>query len=209
MNQILKLTMEDIAIVIKALDFASHRHRNQFRKGAEKIPYINHPIQVANLLVNDGGENDPVLIAAAILHDVIEDTVGNATERQELINEMSGIFNKEIMSVSLEVTDDKTLEKKVRKQLQIDDANHKSVRAKKLKIADKIMNVRDITNNPPSDWPIERIIEYLDWSEKVVAGLRGVNIRLENLFDESLEIGRSKYQLINNSLNDKDNKNKF
>jgi len=201
--------MEDIAIVIKALDFASHRHRNQFRKGAEKIPYINHPIQVANLLVNDGGENDPVLIAAAILHDVIEDTVGNATERQELINEMSGIFNKEIMSVSLEVTDDKTLEKKVRKQLQIDDANHKSVRAKKLKIADKIMNVRDITNNPPSDWPIERIIEYLDWSEKVVAGLRGVNIRLENLFDESLEIGRSKYQLINNSLNDKDNKNKF
>ena len=201
--------MEDIAIVMKALEFALHRHRNQFRKGAEKIPYINHPIQVANLLVNDGGENDPVLIAAAILHDVIEDTVDNATDKQELINEMSEIFIKEIISVTLEVTDDKTLEKKVRKQLQVDDANHKSVRAKKLKIADKIMNVRDITNNPPSDWTIERIIEYLDWSEKVVAGLRGVNIQLENLFDESLEIGRSKYQLINNTLNDKDNKNKF
>ena len=209
MNQILKLTMEDIAIVMKALNFASHRHRNQFRKGARKIPYINHPIQVANLLVNDGGENDSVLIAAAFLHDVIEDTVDNATERQELINEMSDIFNKEIMSVTLEVTDDKTLEKKVRKQLQIEDADHKSVRAKKLKIADKIMNIRDITNNPPSDWPIERIIEYLDWSEKVVAGLRGVNIRLEYLFDESLKIGRSKYQLIDNTLNDKDNKNKF
>lgn len=188
--------MEDIGIILKALDFAAKRHRNQFRKGAEKIPYINHPIQVANLLVNEGGENDTVLICAAILHDVIEDTVENVEERQELIDEISEIFGKEILSVTLEVTDDKTLEKKVRKQLQIEEANHKSVNAKKLKIADKIMNVIDITNNPPSDWPMERLIEYLDWSEKVVAGLRGVNLRLEDLFNKCLAKGREKYRSI-------------
>ena len=185
--------MEDIGIILKALDFAAGRHRNQFRKGTEKIPYINHPIQVANLLVNEGGENDPVLICAAMLHDVIEDTVENVEERQQLADEISKIFGKEILSVTLEVTDDKTLEKKVRKQLQVDEANHKSVNAKKLKIADKIMNVIDITNNPPSDWPLERLIEYLDWSEKVVAGLRGVNSRLEALFDKCLAEGRVKY----------------
>jgi len=188
--------MEDIGIILKALDFAAKRHRNQFRKGAEKIPYINHPIQVANLLVNEGGENDTVLICAAILHDVIEDTVENVEERQELIDEISEIFGKEILSVTLEVTDDKTLEKKVRKQLQIEEANHKSVNAKKLKIADKIMNVIDITNNPPSDWPMERLTDYLDWSEKVVAGLRGVNLRLEDLFDKCLAKGREKYRSI-------------
>lgn len=185
--------MEDIGIILKALDFAAKRHRNQFRKGAEKIPYINHPIQVANLLVNEGGEEDPVLICAAILHDVIEDTVDSVIERQKLSDEILKIFGNEILSVTLEVTDDKTLEKKVRKQLQITEANHKSVNAKKLKIADKIMNVIDITNNPPSDWPMERLIEYLDWSEKVVAGLRGVNILLEDLFDKRLAEGRRKY----------------
>jgi GTP diphosphokinase / guanosine-3',5'-bis(diphosphate) 3'-diphosphatase len=193
--------MEDIGIILKALDFAARRHRTQFRKGSEKVPYINHPIQVANLLVNEAGEKDPDLITAAILHDVIEDTVENVEERQELISLMSEIFNKMIISITLEVTDDKTLEKKERKQLQIDEASYKSVNAKKLKIADKIMNVRDIHDNPPSGWPLERIIEYLDWSEKVVAGLRGVNIHLEQLFDESLLTARSKYQPITITLN--------
>src|ERR1035437_548592 len=167
--------MEDIGIILKALDFSARRHKTQFRKGSEKVPYINHPIQVANLLVNEAGEKDTDLIVAAILHDVIEDTVESVEERQELIFQMSEIFNKKIISVTLEVTDDKTLEKKERKQLQIDEASHKSVNAKKLKIADKIMNIRDIRDNPPSDWPLERIIDYLDWSEKVVSGLRGVN----------------------------------
>jgi putative acetyltransferase len=193
--------MRDIGVILKALDFAARRHRNQFRKGSDKVPYINHPIQVANLLVNEAGEKDSDLVASAILHDVIEDTVESVEERQELICQMSSLFNKEIIYITLEVTDDKTLEKKERKKLQIEEASHKSIKAKKLKIADKIMNLRDIHDNPPSDWPLERIIEYLDWSEKVVAGLRGVNSHLEQLFDESLLAARSKYQHNNNTLN--------
>jgi guanosine-3',5'-bis(diphosphate) 3'-pyrophosphohydrolase len=66
--------MDDVGIILRALEFAAGRHRIQFRKGEDKTPYINHPIQVANLLANEGGENDPVLLIAAILHDVIEDT---------------------------------------------------------------------------------------------------------------------------------------
>lgn len=185
--------MNDISLILKALEFAAVRHRTQFRKGRDKSPYINHPIQVANLLANDAGEKDPVLISAAILHDVVEDTVETKKEKKELIERIREIFGEEVLSVTLEVTDDKSLVKKERKRLQIKHAPSLSVKAKKLKLADKIMNVRDVTVNPPVKWSMGRIKKYLDWSEKVVAGLRGVNQKLENTFDETLRDGRAKY----------------
>ena len=43
---------EDHKLPFKALTFAAHKHRHQHRKGVDKIPYINHPIAVANLLVD-------------------------------------------------------------------------------------------------------------------------------------------------------------
>jgi len=184
---------EGLPQILKALDFASHRHSAQRRKGTRKLPYINHPIQVASLLANEGGETDPVLIIAAILHDVIEDTVGSVEERSILMAEISSIFGEEILALTMEVTDDKTLDKKVRKQLQIEQANHKSERAKKLKIADKISNLRDIIIDPPDWWTNERILEYMNWSEKVVAGLKGVNPELEKLFFETLAEAKNKY----------------
>lgn len=187
--------MSDTSVILKVLEFAAGRHRKQFRKGLDRTPYINHPIQVASLLANDAGETDPVLIAAAILHDVVEDTVNSIQERDELICIISRMFGDEVLSLTLEVTDDKTLEKKERKRLQVENASHKSVNARKLKIADKIMNLRDIADNPPADWQLQRISDYFDWAENVVAGLRGVNKKLEDMFDESLAKGRSKYGL--------------
>jgi GTP diphosphokinase / guanosine-3',5'-bis(diphosphate) 3'-diphosphatase len=186
--------MNDTALILKSLDFAALRHNGQLRKGESSTPYINHPIQVANLLANHAGETDPVLISAAILHDVVEDTVNSPGERDELINQISEIFGEEILSLTLEVTDDKTLAKQERKRLQVESACHKSDRAKKLKIADKIMNLRDLTCNPPSDWSIERITGYFDWAENVVAGLRGVNQKLDDMFDEALARARAKYE---------------
>jgi (p)ppGpp synthase/HD superfamily hydrolase len=116
-------------------------------------------------------------------------------ERDILIDQISDLFGEEILALTLEVTDDKTLEKRERKRLQIENASHKSDNAKKLKIADKIMNLRDLTDRPPSDWPSERIIEYFDWAEKVVEGLRDVNRKLDDLFDEALVKGRAKYSI--------------
>jgi guanosine-3',5'-bis(diphosphate) 3'-pyrophosphohydrolase len=185
--------MDDVGMILRALEFAAGRHRTQTRKGEDKSPYINHPIQVANLLANEAGEKDPILLTAAILHDVVEDTVGTIEEKQELINQISELFGQQVTALTIEVTDDKSLEKQERKRLQVEQAQHKSDNAKKLKIADKILNVRDITENPPIGWPLNRIIEYFDWAEKVVAGLRGVNKELEDMFDESLKSGRAKY----------------
>ena len=141
--------MNDVGLILKALEFAAWRHRTQKRKGEDQSPYINHPIQVASLLANEGGERDPVLLNAAILHDVVEDTV-ETTEGEQ------------VLALTLEVTDDKSLEKQERKRLQVEQAPHKSVNAKKLKIADKIMNIREITTNPPTWWTLERILEYFE-----------------------------------------------
>ncbi len=185
--------MDEIGILLKALDFAARRHKNQFRKGEDKSPYINHPIQVANMLANEAGERDSVLLAAAVLHDVIEDTVDSTDEKEELIGTIRSLFGEKILTLTLEVTDDKSLRKPERKRLQIEHAPTISDSAKKLKIADKILNVRDITNNPPVGWPPERIIEYFDWAEKVVDGMRGVNKKMEDIFYDVLMNARKKY----------------
>ena len=188
--------MYDIEMILKALDFAAKRHSAQFRKGEDKSPYINHPIQVANLLINEAGEQDPFLLTAAILHDVVEDTVNTKEDKQKLIDQISEIFGEQVLTLVMEVTDDKSLEKAERKRLQIEQASYKSDNARKLKIADKIMNIRDITNHPPVDWDLRRILDYFDWAEKVVAGLRGVNRELEDIFDECLTEARGKYRKL-------------
>lgn len=185
--------MDGVGLILKALDFAAHRHKNQFRKGGDKPPYINHPIQVASLLANEAGEDDPVLLSAAIMHDVIEDTADTSDEKDELIEEIRNLFGEEVLSLTLEVTDDTNLRKPERKRLQIEHAFTISASAKKLKLADKILNIKDITYNPPVGWHLDRIIEYLEWAEKVAAGLRGVNQKLEGMFDEVLRNARMRY----------------
>jgi guanosine-3',5'-bis(diphosphate) 3'-pyrophosphohydrolase len=76
------------------------------------------------------------------------------------------------------------LPKAERKRLQIEHAPHLSHGAKQIKLADKISNIRDVTDNPPDDWDLQRRLEYVEWGENVVAGLRGANAELEAEFDE-------------------------
>ncbi len=176
---------KDIELILSALKFSAEKHRNQRRKDAEASPYINHPIQVAELLWNEGGVRDIVVILGALLHDTIEDTQTKPEEIREL-------FGQEVLDLVLEVTDDKRLPKAERKRLQIVDAPNKSLRAKQLKMCDKICNVRDVTSAPPRGWNFERRWEYLDWTESVIAGVRGANPKLEDLYDKVLAEGRQK-----------------
>jgi guanosine-3',5'-bis(diphosphate) 3'-pyrophosphohydrolase len=168
-----------INLLLKAASFAAFKHRNQKRKGADGVPYINHPLEVADILAGVGQINDTGVLSAAILHDTIEDT--DATKE-----EIETIFGAEICAYVLEVSDDKSLPKPERKRLQIEHAPHISDGAKQIKLADKICNVRDVTENPPDWWETERRVAYIRWSEAVVDGLRGVNSNLDELFDEKL-----------------------
>jgi guanosine-3',5'-bis(diphosphate) 3'-pyrophosphohydrolase len=161
--------------VLRAAAFAAEKHRNQRRKDEEASPYINHPITLAHILVRARVE-DPVVLAAALLHDTIEDT-------KTTHDELEIVFGHEIANIVAECSDDKRLDKLERKQAQIDHAGKISHKAKLVKIADKIANVSDIDGAPPAGWSLERKREYFDWAKKVVDQMRGANAALEARFD--------------------------
>jgi guanosine-3',5'-bis(diphosphate) 3'-pyrophosphohydrolase len=169
-------TRTELGLLFHSLAFAAHKHRAQRRKDKEASPYINHPIALADVLVNEGGVDDPVALCAAVLHDTIEDTETSYEELQQR-------FGKEVADVVLEVTDDKTLLKAERKERQVTHAPHLSQRARLVKLADKICNLRDIASNPPANWPLERKQEYYEWAKRVIDGLRGAHPGLERVFD--------------------------
>ncbi len=175
--------MNDQVKIIEAIAFASERHKSQIRKGAGKVPYINHPVKVAQLL-SQYGEDDPDLIISAFLHDVIEDTTKNEKEIKEISGLILDKFGEDVLLTVLEVSDNKSLPVEERKHLQIIHTPKLSDKAKKLKIADKICNILDIKNDPPENWPVKRKLAYLDWSKQVVNGAKGLNKKLDKYFDQ-------------------------
>lgn len=179
--------MSNLAALVRAINFAAEKHRTQKRKGADGEPYINHPLEVMYLLTSVGKIKDCNVLVAAVLHDTIEDTETTKEEIEKL-------FGTEVCKMVLELTDDKTLPKAERKRLQIEHAPHISSGAKEIKLGDKISNIRDILENPPDGWSIERRIEYVEWGENVVAGLRGTNKNLEKYFDQTIARAREKLQ---------------
>ena len=169
----------DLKLVIKALAFAADKHRNQRRKNVEASPYINHPISLADILCDEAQVNDINVICAALLHDTVEDTEATAEE-------LTAKFGQQISDIVMDVTDDKTIEdKQRRKQLQVEHAAHISDPAKLIKLADKISNLRDVANDPPANWSLERRQKYFDWAKRVIDQLRGVHPGLEALFDQA------------------------
>ena len=162
----------------QALSFAAEKHRRQRRKDPEATPYINHPIAVATVLAVEGEVTDEATLLCALLHDTVEDT-------DTTFAELAQHFGSEVAELVRELTDDKSLDKSERKRLQIEHAKASSARAKLVKIADKICNLRDVIACPPNHWPEQRRFDYLLWSEQVVAGCRGVNQKLDRAFDEA------------------------
>jgi len=175
-------------LVLAAARFAAEKHRDQRRKDKDASPYINHPLQVAHTLFESGVE-DPEVLAGALLHDTVEDT-------DTTLDELRDRFGPRIASLVAEVTDDKSLPKARRKELQVAHAAAASPGAQQIKIADKISNIRDITGSPPAEWDRERKAGYLDWAVRVVEGCRGVNPTLERVFDHAVSRARAELGLV-------------
>jgi GTP diphosphokinase / guanosine-3',5'-bis(diphosphate) 3'-diphosphatase len=168
--------------VIRALDFAAGKHRDQRRKGDAAEPYINHLAEVARLVAEATDGKDAISVIGALLHDTIEDT---KTTCEELERE----FGSEVAALVVELTDDKRLPKLERKRLQVETSHLKSRRAKLIKIADKISNLRSIVASPPFNWDARRQREYFEWASRVVGGCLGVNATLETRFDDAYREG--------------------
>jgi (p)ppGpp synthase/HD superfamily hydrolase len=168
--------------LLRALSFAAHHHRDQRRKGAGAPPFINHAIEVAEILAAVGGVTDPETLQAAVLHDTLEDTdlTGEALEAE---------FGPVVRALVEEVTDDCSVGRAERKREQIERAATLSPAARRIRIADKISNVRSVTYAPPDDWSIERRRDYLVWTAEVVARCRGCCPALEERYDRVLDEG--------------------
>lgn len=173
----LELRDEGMGLVLRAARFAAWKHRDQRRKGKGRVPYINHPLDLAYLLWFEGGVSDVTVLAAALLHDTIEDT-------QTSVQELQGEFGERIAEIVMEVTDEPSLNWRVRKKLQITRARLASPEAKQVKLADRICNLRSMVASPPHGWSMERQQAYFDWSRDVVDQLRGTNAELEQRFDQ-------------------------
>jgi guanosine-3',5'-bis(diphosphate) 3'-pyrophosphohydrolase len=178
--------MED-PLVLKAAEFAAQKHEGQIRKGRDGSPYIDHPKSVARVLAEVGGVDDPEILAAAWLHDTLEDT-------ETTPEELTSAFGERVCRLVEEVSDDKSLLKEERKQLQIEHALMLSADAVLIKFGDKISNVIEITNTPPIKWSLERRKKYLDWAEAVIDNCPKVNTALEQHFAEVLKKGRKMLQ---------------
>jgi guanosine-3',5'-bis(diphosphate) 3'-pyrophosphohydrolase len=176
--------MHPICLVSEAAEFAARRHAGMARKGRGNEPYVNHLAEVANLLATATDGRDAELIAAAWLHDTIED----ATVTQE---ELAQKFNERVASLVSEMTDDMRLPKNARRELQIVDSPGKSASAKLIKIADKISNIRARIHPDPTADERADLTDYVDWAEKVVAGCRGGNATLDRMFDDTVKLARS------------------
>lgn len=155
----------------EAIHFAAVAHRDQRRKNSSKAPYINHPIEVMNLLCQ-AGVKDITILCAAVLHDTIEDT---CVTHVDLCNK----FGKTVADIVVECSDDKSLPKEIRKQEQINHARVASFGAKLVKAADKLSNLRDLNSNPPVGWSKETIDGYFTWSYAVWLAIRGCNKDLD------------------------------
>lgn len=172
-------TNSDLTLIVKAASFAAEKHREQRRKNGD-IPYINHPLGVALNLTELGGVRDGAVLAAAILHDTIEDTDAS---HDELVRE----FGEKVATIVGEVTDDKSLPKVERKRLQIEHARTMSSEARLVKLADKLYNLRDLATAPPPAWPLDRIRGYFCWAHAVVQAMGPVNEGLERALKEQFD----------------------
>ncbi|SRR5579871_5250917 len=176
--------LSGIRLVSEAAELAAHRHNGMARKGRGGEPYINHLAEVANLLATATDGTDAELVAAAWLHDTIEDT---ETTREELMQR----FSERVASLVVECTDDMNLSKSERRRLQVVSAPHKSPGAKLIKIADKISNIHARIVFNPSAEERDDLIDYTNWAEQVVAGCRGGSAWLDKTFDDAVAKARS------------------
>jgi len=168
----------DLQMIMMAAKYASICHRKQKRKDSEKTPYINHPIDVAEFLTsNDVKDRDTII--GALLHDVIEDTDGT-------YDEIKHLFGENVANIVKDCSDDKKLNKIMRKKLQIKHALMISDQAKLVKLGDKYSNISGLLETPPAHWSRDEIIGYVYWGLAVCRKLSGVNSKMDehmqNLF---------------------------
>ena len=197
-------TGDDRDMLLRAYDFAREAHRNQKRASGE--PYFIHPCAVAEILVDLG--LDAETIAAALLHDVIEDT--SATEGTVREN-----FGEEVLSLVEGVT---KLDKIVFKSQEEEEAENfrkifiamaKDIRVIIIKLADRLHNMRSL-NFLSKERQQKMARETLDIYAPIAGrlGISQIKCELEDLCLKYLDPGAFEY-LVENIHQKLEERNRF
>ena len=139
-------------LVNEATEFAASAHRKQVRKSSAKgVPYIQHCFMVGFILERAGFPD--TVVAAGILHDVLEDTV---TTEEELVS----LFGKGIADLVSAVSEqDKSLSWEVRKARYLEVLQKAPSEAMAIAVADKIHKISSIIRSLEDGvdvWPLFR-----------------------------------------------------
>lgn len=147
--------------LLRAALHAARAHAGQTRKGGE-VPYVNHVIEVAHLVATHGGDEDAAV--AALLHDVVEDT--DAT-----VERVADGFGPRVAALVDALTDRpgwEALPRRERKRLQAGHLAGADPAARRIKVADQISNLRDVSRLP-AGWTREEAADYAEGTALVVA----------------------------------------
>lgn len=167
----------DVQRLTQALVFAAEAHRNHRRKGASQEPYINHLLEVLDLVASvENGDMD--VLIAALLHDVLEDT-------EIRYDQLSAAFGERVARIVQDNSDDMTLTKPERKLARLAGMGKKSPEARLVKFADMISNLRAIAVSPPAGWSNDRKRGYLNSCRSLADAGRGANAEIERIFDHT------------------------
>jgi len=130
-------------LIEKAEQIATTAHKGQTRKDG-KTPYIEHPTAVANILIKNNFPDE--VVAAAFVHDVLEDT---DFSEKDLLKELG----EEVFAIVKTVSEDKSLPWEERKKAYVEQVRGGSEEAKAVSIADKIHNATNILSDYDKSGP--------------------------------------------------------
>ncbi len=172
-------------MVERALSFTIRAHDGQYRKHEKDTPYVFHPI-IVSLVLKTAGFNDKV-VAAGLLHDVVEDT-------KYSIDDLAKLFGGDVASLVMTCTEfNKSLSWRERKSQQIKAIYNLPVNNKAIICADKIANLEDLRIQLRKNGYIDFSVFSADRNEQEWFFRSVYNALKENNTDERIDILLERY----------------
>lgn len=164
-------TEADVIEIFDALVYAAKKHKNGVRNKSY-APYIFHPVIVAKQLIVIGGVHEKDVIIAALLHDTVE-------KADVTFEQLELKFGPRITGFVREVTDDYSLPKSERRELQILNAPSKTAGAAQIDLSDKLYDIKELSQQELKSGDQKAICTVL-WIQCVIDRLPWVNATLRN-----------------------------